>query len=240
MLQAQRYSLGRHWVPFVGHIVTPVEAGALATCLADDAAILTNAAAISILDAIRGLQAQFFSWATVKLYYSVFYSFRAILAHNHMCVVYEGSKPRTLHAIAGSVCTKATGTTHKVVIAQFGRVFSTHWLLSQEIALLAAPEWFMRLREEANYGGRFYEPLCPAHFDALLTNGVRKSVSAYLADRLFAFDKDHAALAYPLHALIEARSRTSPMDDEGADFIRARARDASGPLTELITRLTGR
>ena len=240
MLQAQRYALSRNWTPFVGHVVTPTEAGALSTCLADDAATLTNAAAISILDAIRGLQADLYSWATVKLYYSVFYSFRAILAHNDVCVLYEGSKPRTLHATAGGRCTKAEGTTHKVVIAQFGRVLATHWLLSQEIAMLPPPEWFMRLREEANYGGRFYEPLCPPHFAAILANGIRRSVSAYVTDRLFAFDEDHAALAYPLHALMEARSRTNPMDDDSADFIKARAKDASGPLYELIGKLTGR
>jgi hypothetical protein len=239
VLQSQRYVATRNWAPILGHVVTSAESKVLATCLAQDATALTNAAAISIVDAIRGLQSQFFTWATVKLYYSIFYSFRAILADSRVGVLYEGAKPRIVHAAAGVACAKADGTTHKVVMNEFAKTLSTHWLLSQEIALKSPPEWFIRLREEANYGGAFSEPDCPRHFEALLSSGVRRSVTAYLGDRLLAFDEDHAALAYPLHALVEARSRVLPMEEEAADFIRTRAKDPSGPLAELIGQLTG-
>jgi len=239
MLQAQRYVAAQLWSPVVGHVLSASEADTLIACLHDDATTLTNAAAISILDAIRGLQLEFFSWATVKLYYSVYYSLRAILAQSRFCLIYDGSKPRTLRAMAGSVCAKAAGTSHKVVITQFTRELAGHWLLSQEIALQSPPEWLMHLREEANYGGEFWEPDCPKYFEALVSNGIRRSVAAYVNDRTFAFDEDHAALAYPLHALIEARSKLKPMEEAEAEFVRTRARDAKGPLAELIGKLTG-
>jgi hypothetical protein len=239
MLQAQQYFSRQSWTPVQGHVLTAAEANALQGCLGADASALIVSSAVSIVDAIRGLQNGFFSWATVKLYYSLFYSLRAILSQNRYCVVYEGTKPRTVQAIAGGRCEKAKGNTHNVVIAHFCSSLPGHWLLSQEIALLSPPIWLMRLREQANYGAKFWEPECPSHFERVMASGIRQSMSSYLNDRMLAFDSDHAALAYPLQAFVEARARANPMDEPEAEFIRTRARDSKGPLSELIRQLTG-
>jgi hypothetical protein len=241
MLHAQRYVQTRSWSPFVGHVLSSSEANSLVGHLRKDASTLATCAAISIADAIRGIESGFFSWATVKLYYSIFYCYRSILASNRFCVIYEDRKPRTLQARAGSACATTKGTTHQVVIASFSKEFSAHWLLGQDIDLKKPPLWLMDLREEANYKrGSFWEPDCPPHFQALKSLGVRRAVDGYLKDKMLAFDPDHAALAYPLQAIIEARSKLQRMDERDADFLQLRAKDARGPLSELIRQLIGK
>jgi hypothetical protein len=194
--------------------------------------------AISFLDALRGLQQGFYSWSTVKLYYTVFYLLRALLATNSVAIIYEGRKPRRLHAKAGATCTAAKGTTHQAVLSLFSAELSSHWLLSQDIAFQTPPNWLMQLREEANYSrAHFWEPDCPAHFNFHGRVGVRRMIVAYLADSALAFDPDHAAIAFPLQALLRARSQIACVAAEDAAFIRMRAVDQSGPLAELIRAL---
>lgn len=240
MLLAQRYVTGQNWSPLLGHALSTGEARSLADCLTADAAALTTCASVSMVDAIRGIELGLFSWATVKLYFSVFYCFRAILAANQYCVCYDGRKPRWFRARTGALCKKLKGNTHEVVMNLFEAELQGHWLLSQEIDLKSPPTWLMGLREEANYRrGEFWEPTCPDHFVAVADLGVRRAVETYVRDKMFAFDKDHAAVAYPLRAIMEARTKVAPMDEGVVTFLKARARDSRGPLPELFRQVTG-
>jgi hypothetical protein len=180
----------------------------------------------------------FYSWSTAKLYYSVFYAFRAILASKDHALIYEGAKPRHIEAIPGGQCKKMKGTTHEAIIKLFDGVLRQHWLLSQEIDLMSPPAWMLHLREHANYKrGHFWEPSCPPHFLKLERHGLRRSIGAYLDDNTLAFDVEHAAVAYPLNAILHARSGVTHINDEDAAFIEASACDANGRLPALAKKL---
>ena len=82
MHHAQAYVIN-HWrAPYVNRIVTARDEVQLAKCLDADAADYTFSSLVSLADALSGIRQGFFSWSTVKLYYSVFYALRAFLAVN--------------------------------------------------------------------------------------------------------------------------------------------------------------
>src|SRR5947209_2706560 len=60
-----------------GFVLSAAKAATLRGVLIDDAKDHFFSACMSLFDAIRGLDAGFFTWSTVKCYYSMFYSLRA-------------------------------------------------------------------------------------------------------------------------------------------------------------------
>ena len=74
--------------------------------------------------------------------------------------------------------------------------------MSQTILADSPLNWLMERRVEANYkAGRFGEPAVPDHFRQLHKAGIQRSVAEYMNEILFAFDPDHAMLAFPLQAI---------------------------------------
>ena len=80
------------------------DAAAFAAALQDDARDAIYSGALSITEAIQGLDRQLYSWTTVKLYYSVFYLARASLALHGVGVVYQDRTPYTWVANACQTC----------------------------------------------------------------------------------------------------------------------------------------
>jgi uncharacterized protein (UPF0332 family) len=228
--------------PIAGRVITVHEALSLSPCLEEDAKNYLFSAAVSLADALRGMQAGFYSWATVKLYYASFYSLRSILASSGNCIVYDVDKPRGIEAIAGTVCVKLTGVTHKVVAGFFQTKLPHHHLLTQQIGLESPVDWLTSLREEANYRrGRFWEPSTPRHLAKILRIGIRRAINAYLEDSadLYAFDPEHAMVAFPLAAMVDAASRLrtgswNGFSDDDVAFLRGALSDKSGSLTPLV------
>ncbi|WP_186132867.1 hypothetical protein [Burkholderia gladioli] len=180
------------------------QAVALRHALNRDATDYVYSGVVSIGDAVQAIERALFTWATVKLYYAVFYMTRALLASHGTAIFYDGTKPYSWDSVAGAMAVKKDGPTHKVVLTSFKTVLPTSPLLSQPIGAEPALDWLMKRREEVNYATpRFSEPSAPAHFDLIARTGVRKSVSAYLRDDsfLYAFDPQHAILAFPIEAL---------------------------------------
>jgi hypothetical protein len=186
------------------------QATAFGAALNIDAESYLYSGLVCIGDAVQAVERGLFTWATVKLYYSVFYLCRARLAHAGVAVIYDGSKPYVWKARQGEGPKKAEGVTHKVVLNTFGNHFGSDILLSQTILAEQPLDWLMHRREEVNYKvARFTEPAAPAHFASIQTLGARRSVVAYIEDKtlLHAFDPEHAVLAYP----IEMAKRTALM-----------------------------
>jgi uncharacterized protein (UPF0332 family) len=176
----------------------------LLNCLNNDAKSYIYSATVSVGDAILGLRYNRFTWATVKLYYSTFYSLRAFLALDNICIFYHNRKPYYLEVESGKSPQKASGTTHKVVLEEFKRLNTNHLLLSQEIDLANPLNWLMEKREESNYkNAKFTEPEIPVHFTKIMQSQIRGAIEAYLTDSddFYTFDKDHAILAYPLKCI---------------------------------------
>lgn len=203
-------------------------------------------ACVSCADAMNGLKSGYYSWSTVKLYYSVFYGLRCLLALGGVTVFYDKTKPKILRALAGGQIQNPPNssrerTSHGVVLETFKWRFPDHPLLSQDIAGEEPLSWLKARREDMNYAqARFTEPDAPTHFRILERMTVRKLVNAYVADDVlsYAFDKDHAMIAYPVEVLkeasqeLEAKGQCS-LSMEDFDFLSGAFRDDTGPIPSL-------
>lgn len=225
------------------HALTFVQAAALSHALNQDKADFYYSAWVSFVDALHGMLSGFYTWTTVKLYYSVFYSLRAALAANGICIFHVRNTACVIEAAAGKMpdLSRDAGT-HKTVLRAFQRLYSQHPLQSQDIGIENPLDWLMRLREEANYiNARFIEPSAPDGFAFVARRGVRTMINAYLeeATGLYVFDPDHAIVAFPLRALqlvgegITTGGLLRPSEEE-MKFIVSRARDESGSYSKLV------
>jgi hypothetical protein len=225
-------------------VITPLEAATLESALLADAVDLYYSAWVSFMDALRGIQARCGTWATVKLYYSTFYTLRAALALGKVCAFHVGSSSFSVKAIAGETPRScADKGTHKTVMNTFNREYPAHSLVSQQIDLQNPLDWLVDRREAVNYRhARFSEPDFPQEFDFVIEGGLRRTLATYLADStlLYVFDPDHAIVAYPLRALQmigdQMLAATIPLSlsSEEQSFLKSKASDKSGNLTALV------
>ena len=209
--------------------------------LVDDARDAIYSGVLTIAEAAQGLDRRLFTWATVKLYYSVFYLIRALLGIQRIGLIYVGRTPYVWNAAAGDRPDKRSGTTHAAVLGAFQEFMPGSLLLSQPIETDGPLEWLMGKREAANYrSGRFSEPSAPAHFGSAERYGVRRLLSDYIADHqhLFAFDPDHAMLAFPVETMkvtLQAlRTAGVPiLAPEDTAFLASQCFDRTGPIADF-------
>lgn len=187
--------------------LTYVEAEKIREILLEDASGYLYSAMISIADACNGLERQYFSWATCKLYYSLFYSLRGLLALRRKGLFYLESTPYYVDATPNEKVRKlggaqARGGTHGSVLRLFCSIVPNHILISQPIKGSVSLQWLKERREDANYGrARYWEPDAPWWFSSMTKNGIRKLINEYtFQPELYAFDPDHAVLALPILA----------------------------------------
>jgi hypothetical protein len=222
--------------------LTSAQATSLQLALKKDAGGYLYSGIVSIGDAVQALDRAMYTWATVKLYYSLFYLLRNILAEHGIVLFYDGKKPFSWSCKAGQMPVKRDGPTHKAVLSTFSDVCPNSILISQPIDRYAALDWMTHRREEANYtNAKFTEPLPPAHFLKVSQEGVRRSTSAYSKDDsfLYAFDPEHAILALPIEALKKALSLVSAKGEGVAEeerrYLAGLYFDKAGPLSEIVS-----
>jgi uncharacterized protein (UPF0332 family) len=217
------------------------DAERLRQSLLTDAGNYYYSALVSFFDGFLDLDRHLYTWSTVKLYYSVFYTLRGLLALKGHCIYYCNGKPFSCSGdVVGVPSVVRKDSTHKVVLNLFGEAFAEDRLLSQPIAGEPALDWLVDRREEANYKqGRFPDPDVPAHFIQVTQLGFRRAINAYLADPslFYAFDADHAMVAFPLATLMrlraELRSQNLQVDTKGRKFLSALGRDKGGRIAGL-------
>lgn len=231
-----QFGEGAAFTPF-----TPAQAHALRNALRDDARSYLYSGAVSLAEAVAGAEAATYSWSSVKAYYATFYSLRALLATEGWAILYRGTKPYVAETLTGSAITKAKGNTHELVLELFATKFPSHPLLSQDISADNPLNWIKRRREEANYTrARFVEPDIPAHFKEIRRLGVRRALGAYVQDAYYAFDPDHAILAFPLATLRMSLDRLrvltgSHLSEDEVRFVSHLCKDRGGPVTPFST-----
>jgi hypothetical protein len=227
-------------------VLTPVEAAALSHGLHADAADLYYSGWVSFVDALNGLSRGFYTWAAVKLYYSVFYTLNSSLAQSGVCAFHVATSQYTIDAATGETPVSCSERgTHKTVLNTFRRRNLKHPLMSQRIGLDEALEWLMHQREAANYReARFGEPECGPAFDFVARNGIRKALNAYIQESsfIYVFDPDHALLAFPLRTLqlignVVATQPTFTLSVEEKYFLQDRVRDVSGTIPAILSEM---
>lgn len=209
--------------------------------LNDDGIQTAYSALVSVGDAIRGIQTGFYSWSTVKLYYSVFYALRALLAFNSVAIFYVGRSPFWVHLHPGAKpCPGNSSSSHKVVMDVFRSQLKNSFLLSQPIGYDHPFIWLQDQRERVNYKqAKFSEPDVPAIFSRIAqSKSIRTLITAYIEEDTYAFDPDHAILVYPITALKQFKRKpcSSNLFDEVDQFALQRLFfDALGPMTQFDT-----
>lgn len=222
--------------------LTSSEASSLNSALRSDAYSYFHSSCISLADAIRGLEKDFFSWTTVKSYYSCFYSIRAILAINGIGIIYDTktnqnkNTPYVISATAGSCLIKGKGTTHKFTIDLFSRHFSNDPIVNHQIDTKPPLLWLMEQREIANYrNAKFVEPTVPQHFSGIKSiKNVQQAFSSYVNDTadVYTFDKDHAIMALPIKLINKIKSHIN-LSQTDKEIISAYFQSEQGMLTFL-------
>jgi hypothetical protein len=161
---------------------------------------------LSLGTGIKSILNENYGWATVKLYYSVFYLARTLLGVNDIGIVYDGSKPFSIISQAGEQLRKRKGNTHELVLDLFREYFSGHVMLSNQINSQDPLKWLMEQRELMNYKSAVMpDPNLPKLYKELISNGtVRQWLSTYFSDdrEFYTFSETHACLAYPFRFLI--------------------------------------
>ena len=228
-------------------VLRPFEAASLSATLQADATDLYYSGWVSFLDALNGIRTGFYTWATTKLYYSVFYTFRASLALDDICTFHVSRPHYIVLAQSGQLPASCSEPgTHRAVVKTFQKQNPDHTLMSQQIALKDAVDWLMGKREAANYSDpKFSEPGSRTELQFIAATGIRRTLTAYLADKssLYVFDPDHAMVAYPLRALqligdqFSASGSTGGLALDEQQFLRLRAKDGSGSLTILVSEM---
>ncbi len=209
--------------------------------LSEDGARVAYSALVSIGDALRGIESGFYSWSIVKLYYSVFYSLRALLAFGNIAVFYIGASPFWVVIRPGERPHPGnSSSSHKLILDLFKQEYKSSPLLSQYIGFEDPLTWLQNQREHINYKqARFSEPNVPLLFSIINKNkSLRTLISTYMLDNLYAFDPDHAILAYPIAVLKELRNNRGSSqlfnDDEQSD-LQSILGDSLGPMASFDT-----
>ena len=224
----------------------PAQVPFLTNQLDNDATGMHYSALISFVDSINGIRSGHFSWAIVQLYYVCFYAARILLAANSTALFYVGGarrgRPFSLVVETGNVPHREKGVTHEIVWKVMERELPNHALLGQ-IGLDKAFEWMKTLREDVNYRNpRFEDPLVPSYFGELSRWGLRAATEAYTNEpMLYAFDPDHAALAFPIACLRLAAlaiRRVGGLDDGDCGYLSTKMAEAGLP-NNLVSDLIG-
>ncbi|TGM45982.1 hypothetical protein [Leptospira vanthielii] len=159
---------------------------------------------VSFIDAIGGLQNNFYSWSCIKLYYSLFYFNKTILSLHQIHIFYISQTPYLIKLNSGQFPIKKSGNSHKVIIQAVVDSGILPELVSQEIANEPPLDWFINLRENINYKvSKFPDPQPPMEFKKIIELGLQKTLNAYIFNNnnMYTFDKDHAVMALPIYYL---------------------------------------
>lgn len=198
---------------FKAHSLSTEEALNLAAFLKSDAIDFFYSGTISFTEGIDAINKGRFSWATIKLYYSIYYFIRTSLACKGYAIIRCGNMFR-LYAHDGeqpySTTNRKYNTTHEGTINHFKDIFSSSdTLLTNRIDDTDVYAWMMDAREIVNYrSASFKEPECLEfwdHYNECRLNGSLRSEFSRLKDDMYilCFQKEFAIVAIPIKRLIE-------------------------------------
>lgn len=208
-------------------------------CLREDSRHYFFKGVFTLLNALNSLDEKLFSWATVKLYYSVFYNLRSCLAVKGVGL-FRWERDAFYLAYDKTNFQKMDGlhkSDHKGVIFLQEKYFSTSdKLLQSKVESKFPYYWLMDQREFVNYKHKtFEEPNTPFFWSQIKSILEEKDIN-YLIDLYlndidlnYCFDEDHSILATPLQRL---KQTCQDFDNSGVhDYLES---DKIGVTSEQI------
>ena len=191
-------------------IINNVQAAELALRLNREVSSHYYKALLSYAEGIRAITTNNFSWATVKLYYSVFYASKAFLACKGIALVRAERRLFYVRTRNGERIKKCRDTTdHKATMLTLEDLFSSQDMLqSNTISEKSAYEWMMEKREEVNYKDiDFHDPEAPEFWEKIselvASQGIFKLIEDLINDSwLYCFQEEYGVLAIPTKRLM--------------------------------------
>jgi hypothetical protein len=175
-----------------------------------DGTAAASAACMTYAEALAAIDGHRYSWATVKLYYCLYYSIRAYLCYSDEIHFYISRKPRWIHLRQGETIKNGKGTSHEMALDRFRTRFPQHEILSQNVLADNPLTWLKDQREATQYLREpFVDPALPDKFRGYISGKPRRMIDFYLSvaytSSEFAtlFDPQHALVALPLRLLAE-------------------------------------
>ena len=164
----------------------------------------------SFLQALKSIKEKSYSWATVQLYYSVFYSCKAILGFNQIGIIRKNG----LNKLEIKVGEKAKGfkenNDHKQTIKCFMTTYPDSFILSNKIGDQTFFEWIQDAREITNYRQQvFLEPRVHGFLQTIIDRIKNRGsyldlLNLYSANwAIYCFQEDSALIAGPYYLLTE-------------------------------------
>lgn len=190
--------------------LTKQQANDMAQLIEDEIASYYYKALLSYIESIPALTNKLFSWATIRLYYSIFYAIKAYLACNNIAILRAERRLFYVKAKEGEFFKKCDDTTdHKGTISTLCNLFkNSDFLLSNNIDGIDVYQWMMSRREEVNYKDMdFHDPDAPDFWGVINKEiaqyGIDKVVDKLVNDHwLYCFQDEYAILGVPTKRLI--------------------------------------
>lgn len=194
---------------FKSHTLTIDEANELKIVLRQDAIDFFNSAVVSFSEGIDAIYLKRYSWATVKLYYSIFYLLRTSMACNGYALLRNYNMYR-LKVAAGEkpygTGNKKYNSTHGGTISHYKDVFGgTDTLLTNTIDDIDVYQWMEDVRDIVNYRAvSFEDPNCLdvwcKYKEALEANKLSDLLEQLINDTqyIYCFQEEYAIVAIPI------------------------------------------
>lgn len=185
------------------HILTTYEMTQIEPLLIQDANDYLYSALVSFFNALQNLTLQNCSWATVELYYSVYYLCRAKLHYERKGIIRANGQIYYLDNNIGNTIEKIDNKkhgTHDGTMLIFKKLFPNDIILSNTIDFMDSIEWIKTNREIANYlSVKFIDPDFFPFYDKYKNISlIQKNIKLLIGDISLAFQPEFAMIGLPI------------------------------------------
>lgn len=191
--------------------ITIADIAILKECLLHDAVSFYYNAVCSFLCGLKSLDCKSYSWATVQLYYSVFYSCKAILGFKDIGIIRKNGLSKIELKVGAKSKKINQDNDHKQTIKCYMDSFPNDFILSNSIIDQNYFEWIQDAREITNYKQQvFQEPRVLSFLNTTterLKNGdtISKILDTYSSNwALYCFQEESALIAGSYKLLVDA------------------------------------
>ena len=202
------------------YILTQLDVAKLSAKIQLDAIDYFYNGCVSLMEGIKNIDNQHFSWGAIQLYYSLFYFCRSKLAFSNYCLFRTSNNlylwEIKCNALAKKASAKKSNSTHGGTFHFFKKTFPDIYILSNNVDGYDVFEWFKNIREIVNYRAvKFYEPNYLGVFDNFnnhekLISNIHKIMNDQSG---IIFQKEYAIVGIPLRLLMYLLSTTGINED---------------------------
>ena len=165
---------------------------------------------LSYAEGVSAISRGNFSWATIKLYYSVYYGLRCSLLCRNVVMVRANRYLYYFKLENGAVYKRTEDPSdHGSAIKIYSSLFkTTDFLCSNYINETISYNWMKQCREIVNYRDEiFHDPNASEFWEKVVSDiterGIKKTINAYIQDKNNScFSTDTAVLAIPTYRIL--------------------------------------